>query len=666
MAIYHFSCTTISRGKGQSAIASAAYRSGERLYSERYGETKFYARETQPETFILKPDHAPEWCLNREYLWNGVEEVEKANNSQLAREINIALPIELSKEEQLALTKEYVQKNFVDEGMVADVFIHRDNENNPHFHVMLTMRPFDKNGNWRSKSKRIILKDEEGNTLYYPSGDKKSRKQRTTDWDSKDKLNLWRKNWADITNKYLERNGFSERISEKSHAELGIEKEPTIHEGYVARQMEKEGKISDRCQQNRERTKRNYDKQSERKEYVEKEAKKSISSGLAPKEKQQLKSVAKNLKIYVSYDNLMDKQRMVNNWERAVNVNSQIQPDQNFNDTFNKIKEARESISMGKDILEKQFTRIYEKYYPELNEKYTYSTYYKMAIAEETLKQDRVLSAQEIGQVLSEAQDNELNYMLTTIMKNPYVQPVHEYQKKLFHVTNELNGFLDERGITKELISQLSVDDQKVYRQLYNTQNIQVRSLEILEKYFDNTICSYFPNANTTELSIKQKEALSQTIDYYGNRMSYEKLVDLANEKAVNKYSTTEQKIGLSFIYKLETNSFTEEEWNKIEKDYELKEIYDTISDPKMRGYFLNEVKENGLDVPQEYMTQSNGFLMSFLANNLNVFNNLINANEQNKRRELEDLRNKRKSKKQNSRKQKSKKSKQKEQTTNI
>lgn len=148
--------------------------------------------------------------------------------------------------------------------------------------------------------------------------------------------------------------------------------------------------------------------------------------------------------------------------------------------------------------------------------------------------------------------------------------------------------------------------------------------------------------------------------------MSYEKLVDLANEKAANKYSTTEQKIGLSFIYKLETNSFTEEEWNKIEKDYELKEIYDTISDPKMRGYFLNEVKENGLDVPQEYMTQSNGFSMSFLANNLNVFNNLINANEQNKRRELEDLRNKRKSKKQNSRKQKSKKSKQKEQTTNI
>lgn len=656
----------ISRGKGQSAIASAAYRSGDQLYSERYDKISFYAREVQPQTFILKPENAPEWCLNRERLWNEVEKVEKSKNSQLAREINVALPIELNEEEQLNLIKEYVQMNFVDEGMVADVSIHRDNKSNPHFHVMLTVRPFERDGNWGAKAKKIYLLDEEGNKIKTASGSYKSRKENMTDWNSKEKLNFWRKNWANLTNEYLEKNGFSERISEKSHAELGVEKEPTIHEGYVARQMEKEGKISDRCQQNRERTKRNYDKQSERKEYVEKEAKKSISSGLAPKEKQQLKSVAKNLKIYVSYDNLMNKQRMVNNWERAVNVNSQIQPDQNFNDTLNKIKEARESISMGKDILEKQFTRIYEKYYPELNEKYTYSTYYKMAIAEETLKQDRVLSAQEIGQVLSESQDNELNYMLTTIMKNPYVQPVHEYQKKLFHVTNELNGFLDERGITKELISQLSVDDQKVYRQFYNTQNIQVRSLEILEKYFDNTICSYFPNANTTELSIKQKEALSQTIDYYGNRMSYEKLVDLANEKAVNKYSTTEQKIGLSFIYKLETNSFTEEEWNKIEKDYELKEIYDTISDPKMRGYFLNEVKENGLDVPQEYMTQSNGFLMSFLANNLNVFNNLINANEQNKRRELEDLRNKRKSKKQNSRKQKSKKSKQKEQTTNI
>ena len=516
MAIYHFSVKTISRGKGQSAIASAAYRSGEKLYSERYGETKFYAREVQPETFILKPEHAPEWCLDRERLWNEVEAVEKAKNAQLAREIDVALPIELSKEEQLELTKEYVQKNFVDEGMVADVSIHRDNENNPHFHVMLTMRPFEKDGSWGAKARTQYILDKNGNKQKNENGNFMQRKISATDWDSKIKLTFWRKNWADLTNEYLEKNGFSERITEKSYAEQGIEKEPTIHEGYVARQMEKEGKSSDRCEINREIKERNYSKQEERKEYAEKETKKIISSGLTPKEKQQLKHVAKNLKVFVNYDNLIDKQRMVNNWERATKLNSQIQPEKDFEDTFNKISEAKESLAIGKDVLEKQFTRVYEKNYPELNEIFNYSTYYKMAIAEETLTQDRVLNAQEIGQILSEAQDNELKYMLTTIMKKPYIQPVHDYQKKLFHATNKMNDFLEEKGITKDDIAKLSADDQKVYRQLYNTQNIQVRTLEVLDKYYDTTIQSYFPHADTKEMSIKQKEAISQVIDYYG------------------------------------------------------------------------------------------------------------------------------------------------------
>lgn len=77
MAIYHLNSKMISRGKGQSAIASAAYRSGEKLYSARYGKTNFYPREIQPESFILKPDHAPKWTLDREKLWNGVEKIEK-------------------------------------------------------------------------------------------------------------------------------------------------------------------------------------------------------------------------------------------------------------------------------------------------------------------------------------------------------------------------------------------------------------------------------------------------------------------------------------------------------------------------------------------------------------------------------------------------------------
>lgn len=101
MAIYHFSMQVISRGKGQSAVASAAYRSGEKLYSERYNKENFYQhRQVIPDTMILKPTHAPDWCVNRELLWNEVEKIEKAKNAQLAREFTVALPIELSNQQQ--------------------------------------------------------------------------------------------------------------------------------------------------------------------------------------------------------------------------------------------------------------------------------------------------------------------------------------------------------------------------------------------------------------------------------------------------------------------------------------------------------------------------------------------------------------------------------------
>ena len=111
MAIYHFSAQMISRSKGQSAVAAAAYRSGERLKDERTNERKFYKREVKPETMILAPSQAPEWVQDRNRLWNEVEASETRKNSQVAREINIALPRELSKPEQVELIRGYVQKN---------------------------------------------------------------------------------------------------------------------------------------------------------------------------------------------------------------------------------------------------------------------------------------------------------------------------------------------------------------------------------------------------------------------------------------------------------------------------------------------------------------------------------------------------------------------------
>lgn len=159
MAIYHFSGQVISRskqGKIRSAISCAAYRSGEKLFDERYNSEKIYYRKVKPVSTILLPRNAPAWAGNREKLWNAVERKEKQYNAQLAREFNIALPIELTEKEQEKLAFDFCQKAFVDRGMVADISIHRDDKNNPHFHVMLTMRPLMKRVNLqRSQEKNM-------------------------------------------------------------------------------------------------------------------------------------------------------------------------------------------------------------------------------------------------------------------------------------------------------------------------------------------------------------------------------------------------------------------------------------------------------------------------------------------------------------------------------
>ncbi|MEK4536653.1 MobQ family relaxase [Peribacillus sp. FSL K6-1552] len=225
MAIYHFSAQMISRSKGQSAVASAAYRSGERLTDERMNETKFYKREVQPETMILAPSHSPEWVQDRQQLWNEVEKSEIRKNSQVAREINIALPREISHQEQTELIRGYVQKEFVDQGMIADVAVHRDDQDNPHAHVMLTTREISK----------------EGFTV------------KNRDWNKKELLVQWREQWAEHANQSLEREGIQDRISHESHEKRNLILFPTVHLGHVAHEMEKRGVQTDRGTINRDR-----------------------------------------------------------------------------------------------------------------------------------------------------------------------------------------------------------------------------------------------------------------------------------------------------------------------------------------------------------------------------------------------------------------------------
>ena len=207
----------------QSAVAMASYRSGEKLYSLRDGETKKYKdRFIKPENFILKPDNAPEWTLEREKLWNEVESYEERDNAQIARSVLLSLPNDMSNEQQLELTREFIQENFVDDGMVADVSIHRDDVNNPHAHVLLTTRPFDENGNWeKRKSKRIPVLDENGKQTYNEKGWKVTRSVKLKNWDDKATFKKWRENWAEKLNEKSIKFGTNKEYSHKSFKEQG-------------------------------------------------------------------------------------------------------------------------------------------------------------------------------------------------------------------------------------------------------------------------------------------------------------------------------------------------------------------------------------------------------------------------------------------------------------
>ena len=300
MAIYHLEAKVVSRGTGRSAVAASAYLSCTNILNDYDGIRHDYTRKkglVWREVFL--PEYAPPEWKDRGVLWNAVEENEKTKDSRLAREFVPALPIELTPEQWQDLLTDFIQTSFVSEGMCADVAIHDPHPpgHNPHAHIMLTVRPLDEQGNWQYKTEKeyLCIKDgeEKGFTASefkmaqadgwekqypYKVGKKKvymppseaekqgleraSKHPKSTKfgrqnpiaerWNSEEQLVLWRKAWADVTNRYLEQYGHDARIDHRSHTERGLAEQPTIHEGVVARALEKKGIISDRCELNRQ------------------------------------------------------------------------------------------------------------------------------------------------------------------------------------------------------------------------------------------------------------------------------------------------------------------------------------------------------------------------------------------------------------------------------
>lgn len=261
MAIYHLSCS-IKTGPTQSAVAASSYISGEAIYSNRDQETKRYGRVERilDPGGIMTPEHTPDGIVDRTSLWNAVEALD-GRRGQMCRSWNIALPHELSFDQQRELAQEFIRREFISRGMIADWAIHNSTEGeNVHLHVLTTMRPIvqGQDGCWTfgAKARSVTERDAAGRAICIgrdKTGHKryKKRKVSTTDWNEKGTLSAIRAGWAAVANECLARAGSSERIDHRSYADQGVEQLPTIHMGYAATAMERRGERSARGDVNR-------------------------------------------------------------------------------------------------------------------------------------------------------------------------------------------------------------------------------------------------------------------------------------------------------------------------------------------------------------------------------------------------------------------------------
>ena len=240
----HNEITIVQRSQRQSAVAAAAYQSGEKLFCEYDQQVKHYPEKRGiVHNEILLPANAPRSYADRNTLWNAAEAVEKQWNSQLARRWVLTIPREIPPDQYAVLVREFCQKQFVSKGMIADFAIHDPHPpgHNPHAHVMLTMRAMDEHGKWLPKSRKVYDLDENGERIKLPSGRWKSHKEDTVDWNDQKYCEIWRHEWEVIQNRYLEANDRPERVDLRSYARQGLDIVPTVHEGAAVRQMEKRG-----------------------------------------------------------------------------------------------------------------------------------------------------------------------------------------------------------------------------------------------------------------------------------------------------------------------------------------------------------------------------------------------------------------------------------------
>jgi hypothetical protein len=595
MAIYHFSGQVMSRiskqtGNPKSPLACAAYRSGEKLVDEVDNKSFFYKREVLPETHILAPSHAPDWVYDRERLWNEVNKIEKNYNAQFAREFNVAIPSELSLEQQEKLTLDFCQKAFVDRGMVADIAIHRDDVNNPHFHVMLTVRPFNEDGTWGVKARREYKFDEQGNHILDKNGKKAFDKVDTTDWNRKEVFSYWRKLWAETANEYLKENGISEAISHLSNEDRGIEKMPTIHEGYVARKMEKSGQQSDRVSFNKEVKKYNktvsdlqkFKAKKEQLNYQNKFARK-----FSPMEKKNLSDIAKQLKMFVNIDSLSERKAQLNDWKKSVKF---TKDNESKLKKLARIEKEEHLIASAEGILNSESERFIKQYYPTWDVN-SFSLDEKIMIVEKTIQNNQLLTEDELDHIEEEVYSNNLRKEINGILHNRYafVLTINQKIESLSSLRSELEQKLeistsDFEGSLKRAALRNPKELEKLKSIIKDTGEL-FRAKDLMNEFYNLEVQKLYPSINVENLTLEEKEILIVGTEYYEQPITIETIPTL------QRYSIEDQVKLISLL--TQDDEFSKENIIKLYPNFQA-------NNPRYLMLFKDECLRNIESLPKD------------------------------------------------------------------
>ncbi|APP13819.1 nickase (plasmid) [Lactiplantibacillus plantarum subsp. plantarum] len=551
MAIFHMSFQNISAGKGRSAIAGAAYRSGEKLFDQKEGRSYFYARSVTPESFILTPKNAPAWASDREKLWNEVEIKDRRANSRYAKEFNVALPVELSEDEQKELLTKYVQENFVDEGMVADVAIHRDHPDNPHAHVMLTNRPFNPDGTWGLKSKRENILDENGNKTYTGNSRfPRSRKVWLVDWDKKEKITEWRHNWAVSVNQVLEQKNIPDRISEKSFIEQGIDDTPMQHEGINSKRHER--KEFNQEVKDYRKAKSSYKNNQEK--VINRGHLDSLSKHFSFNEKRVVKELSHELKTYISLENLDDKRRMLFNWKNSTLIKHAVGED--VTKQLLTINQQESSLKKADELLNKVVDRTTKKLYPELNFEQTTQAE-RRELIKETDSEQTVFKGSELNERLMNIRDDLLTQQLLTFTKRPYVgwkllmQQEKEVKIELKYTLMIHDDNLESlEHVDQGLLEKYSPTEQQTITRAVKDLRTIMAVKQVIQTQYHEVLKRAFPKGDLDELPMIKQEQAYTAVMYYDPALKPCKVETIAQwqENPPRVFTTQEHQQGLAYL----------------------------------------------------------------------------------------------------------------------